>query len=153
MDLVLDGFIRFFADNGILVGGVDLFCGSGGSSWGAHRAGLRVLVAIDKCQRAVNYYNINESLPHFDAYASGLYRAAVFGPAILVGDPDAPTSITVYVGMGDLGVAFHGGSGRSAWRVRCLRLVMDRPGPLEVAGIRAGMYLTKIDSRRLSPPA
>ena len=58
MDLVLDGFIRFFADNDMLVGGVDLFCGIGGSSWGAHRAGLRVLLAIDACQTAVNYYSL-----------------------------------------------------------------------------------------------
>ena len=152
MYLVLRGFMSFFADNGLQVGGVDLFCGSGGSSWGAHRAGLRMHLAIDACQRAVNYYNINDSSPHFDAHARGVYRAPVFGTPENHSAAGGRSSVVVHVGLGDLGVAFRTGTSRSAWRVDCLRDVMDRPGPMQLAGVTPGMDLSHIDGKRVRHP-
>ena len=37
----------------------DLFCGAGGSSWGAHLAGLKIVGAVDKDSHAVNNFRVN----------------------------------------------------------------------------------------------
>jgi DNA (cytosine-5)-methyltransferase 1 len=38
---------------------LDLFCGAGGSSYGAHQAGAEIVAALDYWQTAVDTYNAN----------------------------------------------------------------------------------------------
>lgn len=38
---------------------LDLFCGAGGSSWGAHLAGARICLGIDAWDRAIETYSMN----------------------------------------------------------------------------------------------
>jgi DNA (cytosine-5)-methyltransferase 1 len=43
---------------------VDLFCGSGGMSWGLHKAGFKILCGIDQWRRALDTFQLNHREAH-----------------------------------------------------------------------------------------
>jgi len=67
--------------------GFDLFCGAGGSSWGARGARVEMLGGIDLCDKAVETYMLN--FPNAVAFSQPIRTLAATKVAENVGPPRA----------------------------------------------------------------